>query len=382
MGIVQPVIGPLATSGGRIINGDGRPLRLSGVNWGGAYQDHWVPSGLRERPRGEIIGWIAAQGFNSVRFPFAEGTFVTNAGQLKTAPADSSRLAANPDLAGATPWEIYGQLVDDMTAAGLYVVLNRHLAFAGWCCSEDDVNGFWYNDNWPSSTFTNTWLMLAGRFAANPMVGFDLTNEPRKAVIGGAVRTPAWGTGNSGAYPADFRVLYQATIDRIRAVTPGLEHLAFCEGLSFAGDLTGWRAHPVGRRNVVASAHDYPWFHRHADQSPQTQAEYNAQNDAKFGYLPEQGLAPLWIGECGSNTDAATADFSHGWFPNFLAWMRAHPEVGWCWWTVNATEQQGTEPGTNIVKVKDGGREGFGLLAGQDWRGSQSDTLALLASIM
>ena len=648
---------PLSVSGAEITRADtSAPVRLAGVNWGGAYQDFGVPSGLRERPRAEIIGWIVSKGFNHVRFPFSTGTFVTNSGTLRTAPADPSRLAANPDLQGLSPWEIYCQLVEDMTAAGLYVVANKHLSYPGWpvpqsteiltqdgwktwdevepgtdqalgraddgtlqwtpvlqvrsrkaqpvvrigtkrwstvctpdhrwlvqeafprndkpvewgpvqaeaawtawnskrtprgiagarrlvltgyaeggksectpdearlvawilgdgnlivrndgttyqayiaqsprkhateirnlvtrtgflrsettrqsghghevrlfrlrnvlvkalwqaylkdgllsfvlalsqearaawldawqkaegsaetiyqnpgdcqeaialtaflegylpqrvngkrhkgvtlgtrwvsnspackwiyenagqanvwcpttglgswvardaegrifltgnCCSEQDLNGLWYNDNWPSSTFTNMWTMVATRFAANPLVGFDLHNEPRRASVGGAVRTPTWGTNGNGSFPTDFRQMYQNTAGRIRSAVSGagsdIRHLVFCEGLSYAGDLTGWGANPVTGDNIVASVHDYPWFHQHADKSPQTWAEYSAQNESKFGYLETQGRAPVWIGECGSNTDASRQDFSHGWFPNFLKWAQ-QKNSHWC----------------------------------------------------
>lgn len=383
---------PLRVSGAKILGHDGSPVRLAGVNWGGAYQDNKVPSGLRERPRDEIYDWIADKGFNHVRLPFATGTIVTSAGNPVTAPADPARLAANPDLQGLSPWGILQVMVSEMTlgraAAGrdpIYVVLNNHLSYPGWCCSSNDVNGLWYNDNWPSSTFTNMWAMVATRFAANPYVGFDLRNEPRPAVVGGVSRTPTWGTGGGGAFPTDFRQVYQNTIGRIRnavsAAGSGITHLAFCEGLSYAGDLTGWKANPVTGANIVASAHDYPWFHQHADKSPQSWAEYSAQNQARFGYLESQGIAPLWIGECGSNTSVSRQDFNHGWFPNFLRWATEHGSH-WCWWTLNATEQQGTQPGTNKVQVEDGASEGFGLLHAQDWRGSQTDVLARLAQIM
>jgi len=384
---------PLAVAGSEITRADnGQPVRLAGVNWGGAYQDSKVPSGLRERPRDEIYDWIASKRFNHVRFPFALGSFVTSAGNPVTAPADPARLAANPDLQGLSPWDIYQVMTDEMTAGRaakgkdpIYVVLNCHLLYPGWCCSDNDVNGLWYNDNWPSSVFTNTWITVAERFADNPLVGFDLKNEPRPASVGGAVRTPSWGTGGNGSFPTDFRQMYQNTTGRIRsAVTAagsGITHLVFCEGLSYAGDLTGWKANPVTGANIVASAHDYPWFHRHADKSPQTWAEYSAQNEAKFGYLETQGIAPVLIGECGQNTDMSRQDFASGWFPNFLRWAQEH-DSHWCWWTLNATEQKGTEPGTNIVRTEDGQSEGFGLLHAQDWRGEQSDALAALAAIM
>ena len=42
----------------------------------------------------------------------------------------------------------------------------------------------------------------------------------------------------------------------------------------------------------------------------------------------------------------------------------------------------GTEPTVNVVKAVPGGREGFGLMSGQDWLGSQVDVLAMLRPLM
>ena len=46
--------------------------------------------------------------------------------------------------------------------------------------------------------------------------------------------------------------------------------LIICEGLSYAGDLTGVGSHPVKLAQpgkVVYSMHDYSWFGHPADQS-------------------------------------------------------------------------------------------------------------------
>jgi endoglucanase len=372
---------PLRVSGSSILGHDGSPVRLAGVNWAGAYQDNRVPTGLDKLHRSKIIDRVAGWGMNHIRLPFAIGTFMNKDGSLFSGAVSTARVAANPDLRGLSPWQVYTQLADDITAAGLYCVLNKHLSYPGGCCADVDNNGLWYNDNWPSALFTDTWVMLAERFRDNPLTGYDLHNEPRPATIGGSVRTPTWGTGSGGSFPTDFRSLYQNTIGRLRAAEAGISHLVFCEGLSYAGDLRGWGANPVTGANIVASAHDYPWFHQHADKSPQTWAEYSAQNEARFGYLETQGKAPVWIGECGSNTDSSRAAFNHGWFPNFLRWAREN-DSHWCWWNLSSTEQTATQPATNKVLFQDGQREGFGLMAGQDLLGSQADALASLAPII
>lgn len=362
---------PLHVSGSSILGADASHVRLAGVNWGGAQQDELLPYGLDKLPRSQIIARIISWGFNHVRFPFALGTFVGSNGVLKTGLAKASRLTANPDLIGLTPWQVFQQLVDDMTAAGLYVILNQHLLYQGWCCSEVDTNGLWYNSNWPASVFTNVWAMLAARFAANPRVGYDLHNEPRKATIAGQVAIPSW-----GKYPnTDIRQMYQNTIAKIRVADT--DALCFCEGLSYASDLTGWKAYPVTGPGVVASAHDYSWFHT----AGQTQASYFTQMDKAMGYLVTQGIAPLWVGEFGANTDVNTAAMHSGWLPNFIAYAAARG-LHWCWWELGSTAVLGTEPSTNAVKMQPGQREAFSLTAGQDWTGTQTDMLAMLAPIL
>lgn len=382
MTLIPAAAFPLSTSGANIVGADSVNYRLAGVNWEGAHQDNHVAGGLDKLNRADIIARVASWGMNHVRFPFATGMINNKDGTPFTSVVNPALVAANPDLIGMTPWQVYQQLVADMTAAGLYVVVNKHMNFPGWCCSDDDKNGFWYNDNWPASTFTNTWIQVATAFAANPLVGFDIHNEPRKATIGGVALTPTWGDGVSGT---DFRLMYQNTIGRIRdAVTAAgstIKHLAFCEGLSYSGDLTGWAAHPVTGMNIVASMHDYSWYHNVADGQPaQTQAQYFTQMDTKGGYLPQGGTVPLWIGEFGQDL-ANRANMTSGWMAHFFAYANAR-NISWCWWSLSAQTVKGTEPATNILKVPDGNREGFGLMCGQDWDGSNSEMIALLQTIM
>lgn len=234
-------------------------------------------------------------------------------------------------------------------------------------CSEADNNGFWWNDNWPASVFIKCWETVAERFAGNPLVGYDIRNEPRKATIGGIQRVPAWGGG--GSY--DFRQMYEVMTSLITARDP--DCLCFCEGLSYASDLTGWKTAPVRRPNAVASLHDYPWFHKGVTGY----AAYKAAMDTRF---PDLGV-PVWVGEFGTNTDVYTATLESGWLPWFVRYA-GERGWGWCWWELSATAVAGTEPTTNAVKMRYGQREAFSLLAGQDWGGIQADVLRLLAPIL
>jgi len=363
---------PLSTSGSKILGADGAPVRLAGVNWGGAHQDEGVAGGLDRLHRSQIIGRIAGHGFNTVRLPYATGAFINPDGTLRRNPVPAARVAANPDLAGLTAWQAYLVVAHAVVNAGLYLIINQTLLTPGWCCSDADNNGFWYNDAWPTTAFISCWRMVAEAFANTPAVGYDIHNEPRPAVIGGKKVTPTWGAG--GNY-TDFRHMYEDMTGKIRAIHPGA--LVFCEGLNYAGDLSGWKASPVRGANVVASMHDYANFH----PAGQSQAAYEAQMDARGGYLVTQNLAPLLVGEFGANTDVQTSQMTAGWLPQFITWA-AKRGVHWVWWELGATMVTGTEPTTGVLKAPAGRRETFGLLAGQDWGGTQAGLMDMLKPLM
>lgn len=282
---------PLSASGRWIVNADGQRVKLAGVNWPGAHEDDMVPSGLKYRDRNQIARQIAEWGFNSVRLTFAVRTLTV------TGQANPGLLAANQDLLGHTPWEVFQAVVQALTGQGLIVIPNCHMLFGGWCCSTADNNGLWYNDNWPVSRFQTAWQTIATAFAGNPLVAaYDIKNEPRNATIGGAVRTPTWGDGNTGT---DFRLMYQQIGNLIHQHDP--DALIICEGLSYASSLTGVPANPVRvthPNKVIYSGHDYPWFGHPANQS---QADYLNQMHANLGRVMDSGSwqAPLWLGEFG-----------------------------------------------------------------------------------
>ena len=267
---------PLSTSGRWIVDGNGQRVKLAGVNWPGAHEDDMVPSGLDYRDRNEIARQIAEWGFNSVRLTFAVRTLTV------TGQANPGLLAANQDLLGQTPWGVFQAVVRALTGQGLIVIPNCHMLFAGWCCSTADNNGLWYNDNWPASRFQAAWQTIATAFAGNPLVAaYDIKNEPRNATIGGAVRTPTWGDGNTGT---DFRLMYQQIGNLIHQHDP--DALIICEGLSYAASLTGVPANPVRvthPNKVIYSGHDYPWFGHAANQSqaglPQPDARQSRPGD-------------------------------------------------------------------------------------------------------
>ena len=351
---------PLSTGGRYIVDRSGRRVRLAGVNWYGAHEDDGVASGLERTGRRALARRIARHGFNSVRLPFSLGM------TEQATPVPDDYLAANPDLSGATPMQVYDACVEALTGAGLVVIPNCHTLDAGWCCSESDESGLWFNDRWPAAKFFTTWQLIAERYKANPLVaGMDIMNEPRRSRVGGRVLTPAWGTGSR----TDIAAMYTTAGNLIHEISPDV--LIICEGLGFAADLTGVAMHPVRLKRpdkVAYSLHDYSWFH----PAGQPRQAYFDQMRANGGYLLEDGIAPLWLGEFGNDTRSLdsfgrSSSPQSAWWNNIEDWLTEH-DADWCWWPLNPTQPRGTVPVSGQHRSGWGDPEPWGLLA-PDWRG-------------
>jgi hypothetical protein len=373
--VIEP---PLSTTGRFIVDAGGRRVRLAGVNWYGAHEDLGVPPGLDRTDRHTLARRIAMLGFNSVRLPFS--LWMTE----QAAPVPGKYLAANPDLSGATPLQVYDACVEALTGAGLIVIPNCHTLDPGWCCSDDDDNGLWYNDRWPPGRFFAAWQDIAARYKANPLVAaMDIMNEPRRTRVGWRVLAPTWGTRRK----TDIAAMYTAVGNLIHEVSP--HPLIICEGLGYAADLTGAARHPVRLERpgkVVYSLHDYSWFHPRG----QSRRAYFDQMHRNGGYLLSEQIAPLWIGEFGNDTrDLASFGLAPSprpgdaaiWWGNFHAWLTAN-DVDWCWWALNPTQPKGTVPVTGRHRSDWGDPEPWGLLT-PDWRAvANPPVLGILQQMM
>jgi endoglucanase len=347
---------PLSTSGRYIVDAHGHRVRLAGVNWYGASEDFGVPVGLDCTDLNALAKLIAEQGFNCVRFPFS--LWMTE----QTAPVPDEYLLQNPGLHGSTPLQVYDACVKALTDQGLIVIPNCHLLDFGWCCSETDTNGLWFNDRWEIAQFTAAWQDIATRYASNPLVAaIDIKNEPRRATVGGQALGPAWGT----AAETDFGAMYAVVGNLIHQVNP--DPLIICEGLNYAGDLTGVAQHPVllnEPNKVVYSMHDYSFSGHPQGQS---QAAYIAEMTKAGGYILSEGIAPVWLGEFGGNTSQLSSPGGGGpWWANVQAWVKQN-DIDWCWWALNPTHGQSSSPGTNQILNHWGAPEPYGLLT-LDWK--------------
>ncbi len=141
----------VATDGRFVVDANGWRVRLAGVNWIGAHMDNGVVAGLHRVHRSALAETIASLGFNCERLPFS--VWMTQ----QTSPVPDRFLTANLDLSGSKTLQVYDMCVAALTGAGLIVIPNCHMLCAGWCCSNDDQNGLWYNGHWRAAVFMAAW---------------------------------------------------------------------------------------------------------------------------------------------------------------------------------------------------------------------------------
>lgn len=288
----------LHTAGNQILNEDDEPVRLKSVNWFGAEGSNYTPHGTWGRPYKTsvisgvstlgIIDQIADMGFNCIRLPFS-GDFCTE-GRM---PASISEYH-NPDLAGLTAIEVFDKLIDYCLSKGIYVVLDHHRRTAGAGADGTPVSESYTEEDWIAN-----WEMMAERYAEHTaVIGADLHNEPHSL---------DW---------APWVAYAEACGDAIHAIAP--EWLIFVEGVGSYDEVSYWWGGQLAGvadlavaltlpNKLVYSPHEYgqsvavqSWLDYDSSPAPDGWPDnlYAVWN-AAWGFIFEEEIAPIWIGEFG-----------------------------------------------------------------------------------
>ena len=283
--------GYFSTQGSQILDAAGQPVRIAGVNWFGMESDTFAPHGLWTRNYMSMMDQMVDEGFNTIRLPFSNQLF--DAGSTP----NGIDFFQNPDLQGLSPLGILDKIVDYAGEVGLRIIFDHHRSNAG---AGAEGSGLWYTGAYPESRWISDWVMLAERYAGNPtVIGADLHNEPHGPAT--------WGGGGTN----DWRLAAERAGNAILAVNS--DWLIVVEGVEvgssgyywWGGNLSNAGDHPV-RLNVdgrlVYSPHDYPasvfpqpWF-----SEPDYPSNLTEVWDANWGYLFQQDIAPIMLGEFGS----------------------------------------------------------------------------------
>ncbi|UOM37001.1 cellulase family glycosylhydrolase [Acuticoccus sp. I52.16.1] len=284
--------GWLSTSGSDIVDSAGNVVTFTGVNWYGAETARMAPDGLDTRHYTDVLDQMKAVGFNSIRLPFSNDTL------REGATPQTIDYSVNPELEGLDAPEVIDAIIAYAGEIGLRIILDNHRNAAGDSAS---ANGLWYGEGYTQQDWIDDWEMLAERYKDDPTVAaFDLSNEPHAAT---------WGTGDPAT---DWRLGAESAIEAVHAINP--EVLVVVEGIGgsywWGGNLTGVADAPVrldASDKLVYSAHVYPnslvqqsWF-----SDPAYPANLEAIWDENFGYIAQQDIAPVLVGEFGFALDQA-----------------------------------------------------------------------------
>ncbi|MCK1797145.1 glycoside hydrolase family 5 protein [Streptomyces sp. XM4193] len=390
---------PLSTRGRWIVDADGDRFKLRSGNWHGA-SGTWngsgdkdddanhhagenagrVPLGLDRAPMAEIIEGFRELGLNSVRLPFS------NEMVHDSDPVADRAVAANPELRGRTPLEVFDSVVKALTDADLAVILNNHTGTTRWCCGVDG------NERWNTSRtarqWEDDWVLMAGRYRDNDrVVGADLYNEVRRDVWD----DPNWGWGNdhdwfAAAQRAGDRILTEADSDLLIVI----------EGINWTGLPVDGLPHErptlepvrelshtlVDSGKLVYSAHFYGYTGprhsgatgigetsdpRYRDLSPEELIE--VLDRQAFYVSGEEGqhfTAPVWISEFGVGGRDDTDPKNRAWFENFVDHL-VRTDADFAYWPIVGWHRGGEGNGWGLLHW-DAEGERMGLYDGDDWR--------------
>lgn len=362
-------VGYWHTSGNRILDQEGHPIRIAAANWTGMQDIYSVPDGLDRAALDEIMARIRGMGFNAIRLPFSNQ-------MVEDDPVVTLHLDANPLLKGLHALDVLDRIVASARAHSLRIILdNQRSSNRG---EDAELNGLWYTPRYPESSWIADWQLLARRYKGDPtVVGMDLRNEPHTGPPGPfTIRTyltqgATWGPYNGVETPStDWRLAAERGGNALLTTNPHL--LIFVEGIQqypdpsqprsldsywWGGLLSPARLYPVvfsAPHQLVYSPHEYgpfkyqqmPFFGPHMSYATQL-----AVWEQHWGFLeqpssPQQ--APLFIGEFGTcGQPQCVSDNkpgSHGlWFQFLMRFLRSHPEIGWGFWAVNGTNHRGAD---------------------------------------
>jgi endoglucanase len=341
--IAMPGPGPLRAVGNKLYDKIGNQILLRGINVYGFDTVDLAPSSFWAISWEQLFWQIKSVGFNTLRIPYSpdmfdEGRLPMNssADQNQNQTNRNSFIGRNPQLAyvfdGTHKFPaltLFDAFVRRATEWGFLVVLDRH-------CNDADNRSepnsrFWYIGDRATgeAQMVQQWQYLAWLFSANlRVIGADLMNEPQFA---------SWGDGN---IDTDWRLAAERIGNAVHAADGG-KMLILVEGTgrgpgSFWGEWLGLaRQAPVRlatAQRLMYSAHTYGndvagSLPRFAQKDPAQTAAFQADIgnawNTQFGFIPQENITPIFIGELGALMNDWQDDV---WLSTFLSYLN-HPAV-------------------------------------------------------
>ena len=216
-----PVAGPLHTAGNQIIQATGIPITFRGIMRAGTDRARF--------PSDAEIGQAHAWGANFIRVPLNESLWLNTC-----TSSNPSNLSSYPSSIDAA--------VNSITSRHMFALLDLHVNVTSTCGAAGQQA---MADSKYAQKF---WSNVASRYKSNPLVGFDLYNEPHD------ITDAQWLNGGTVTYAG---VSFSAVgMQRLYTVVrgTGATNLIFVSGNNWANNPTSTL---VSGKNVVNAVHDY-----------------------------------------------------------------------------------------------------------------------------
>jgi endoglucanase len=269
-----PTTGWLRVQGNKIVDDQGMPVVLKGVNI--ADPQH-LDTKRNERP-GVTARSVATS---------ATDTYFAQVIRLPILPGNSS-YPTEGFFSTTTGWDKYfanhiDPLVKELTAKGIYVIIDLHY-ISDYQNLFPQVQAFW--------------KYMAPKYSNNPHVLYEIMNEP--------ILPDSWSTWKN--------TIAQPITDLIRSYAPN--NLILIGGPYWSSHMAGAATNPVSGTNLVYIAHVY------SNQGPSMWEQQ---------YTPVLNKFPLMITEWGfeqGGTEGGTLTYGQ----QFESWMRVR-DLSWTVWS-------------------------------------------------
>ncbi|MGN0436266.1 MAG: glycoside hydrolase family 5 protein [Wujia sp.] len=310
----------LSVEGNKIVDSDGNPVWLTGINWFGYNTGTNTFDGLWAADLNQSIQEIANHGFNVIRVPFSSELILQwSRGEYPTA---NFNQATNSYLVGMDSLQIFEYVIGQCRANGLKIIIDIH-------CAETNASGhvvnLWYSERITMEDYLASLSWMADRYKNDDtIIGYDLENEPHGKPYEGS-GAAKWDNSKD---PNNWKYASELAANAVLSKNPNA--LVFVEGIEiypidietngdfsstneddyyfnwWGGNLRGVADYPVDlgkyQNKLVYSPHDYgptvyqqPWFEGDYDYD-------SLMEDCWYDnwlYIHDQEIAPLLIGEWG-----------------------------------------------------------------------------------
>ncbi|XP_010556349.1 PREDICTED: uncharacterized protein LOC104825675 [Tarenaya hassleriana] len=324
---------PLSTSSRWIVDETSQRVKLSCANWPSHLQPV-VAEGLSKKPVEEIADKIVGMGFNCVRltWPLDLATNFTLAHNVTVRQSFQSLglyddfvgfQTHNPSIIDLPLIDAFKTVVETLGNEGVMVVLDNHVTKPGWCCSDDDGNGFFGDRFFDPTVWISGLTNMASIFnGVSNVVGMSLRNELR----GSRQNTNDW-----------FKYMEQGA-EAVHSANPNV--LVILSGLHYDLDLSYIRAQPVNLSFDGKLVFELHWYAFSDGDSWATNNPNdicgkisNRVNNAG-GFLLDKGY-PLFLSEFGIDERGGNIN-DNRFFGCFLGWA-AENDIDWALWVLSGS---------------------------------------------